>query len=66
MSGKTKSDIKVIISKALIDSYFIHKEFVSVNNVLREYNEMKKKKKILKSICIILYKYVEQRMKEMV
>ena len=55
MSGKTKSDIKVIISKALIDSYIIHKEFVSVNNVLREYNEMKKKK-ILKSICIILYK----------
>ena len=44
MSGKTKSDIKVIISKALIDSYIIHKEFVSVNNVLREYNEMKKKK----------------------
>ena len=42
MSGKTKSDIKVIISKALIDSYIIHKEFVSVNNVLREYNQMKK------------------------
>ena len=29
------------MSKALIDSYISHDEFVSVNNVLREYNEMK-------------------------
>ena len=28
--------------KALIDSYISHKRFVSVNNVLREYYEMKK------------------------
>ena len=28
--------------KALIDSYISHDEFVSVNNALREYNEMKK------------------------
>ena len=27
---------------ALIDSYINHDEFVSVNNVLREYYEMKK------------------------
>ena len=27
--------------KALIDSYISHGEFFSVNNVLREYNEMK-------------------------
>ena len=33
--------IKVLISKALIDSYISHDEFVSINNVLREYNEMK-------------------------
>ena len=40
--GKDKSNIiKVLISKALIDSYISHDEFVSVNNVLREYNEMK-------------------------
>ena len=30
---------------ALIVSYISHDEFVSVNNVLREYYEMKKKKK---------------------
>ena len=30
---------------ALIVSYISHDKFVSVNNVLREYYEMKKKKK---------------------
>ena len=40
--GNNKSNIiKVLISKALIDSYISHDEFVSVNNVLRDYNEMK-------------------------
>ena len=40
--GKVKLDtIEVLISKALIDSYISHDEFVSVNNMLREYNEMK-------------------------
>ena len=39
---KTKSDaIKVIISKALINSCISHDELVSVNNVLREYSEIK-------------------------
>ena len=33
--------IEVLISKALIDSYICLGEFVSVNNVLREYYEMK-------------------------
>ena len=34
--GKTKLDhIEVLISKAIIDSYISHDEFVSVNNVLR-------------------------------
>ena len=32
---------KVLNSKGLIDSCINHDEFVSVNNVLREYNEMK-------------------------
>ena len=37
----TLNTIEVLISKALIDSYISHYEFVSVNNVLRKYNEMK-------------------------
>ena len=36
---KTNEDL---ISKALIDSYISHDEFVSVNNVLSEYYEMEK------------------------
>ena len=33
--------IEVLIPKALVDSYTNHDEFASVNNVSREYNEMK-------------------------
>ena len=44
--AKTKLDtIEVLISKALNNSYISHDEFVSVNNVLREYNEMKEETK---------------------
>ena len=40
--AKTKLDtFKVLISRSLIDSHISHDEFASVNNVLREYNEMK-------------------------
>ena len=40
--GKTKLDaMEVLISKALINSYSSQDEFVSVNNVLRGYNERK-------------------------
>ena len=40
--GTTKLDtIKVLISKALTNSYVSHDQFVSVNNVLREYKEIK-------------------------
>ena len=40
--GKDKANtIEILISKALIDSYISHDEFVSVSNVLREYYEMK-------------------------
>ena len=35
--------IVVLMSKALIDSYISHDEFVLVNNVLQEYNETKDK-----------------------
>ena len=40
--GKDKlKAIEFLISKALINSYISHDEFISVNNVLRENNEMK-------------------------
>ena len=40
--GKDKlNTIEVLIIEALIDSYSSHDEFVSVNNVLREYYEIK-------------------------
>ena len=40
--GKDKlNTTEVLISKALIDSYISHDEFVSINNVLRKYYEMK-------------------------
>ena len=49
LSVKTKlSTIEILISKVLIDSYVNHGKFVSVTNMLREHNEMKEKKKILK------------------
>ena len=42
MFAKTKlSTIEVLISKALIDLYINHDEFVSGNNMLREYDLMK-------------------------
>ena len=45
--GKAKLDtMEVLISRSLINSYISHDEFVSVNNVLREYNEMKEETKI--------------------
>ena len=37
----TLNTIEVIISKALIDPYISHDEFVAVNSLLREYNQMK-------------------------
>ena len=56
--GKAKLNaIEVLICKHLIDSYISRDEFVSVNNVLREYNEMKEEITILKMLWNILYKY---------
>ena len=37
--------IEALISKSLICTYIIHDEFVSINNVLREYNEAKEEMK---------------------
>ena len=46
MLGKDKLNIiEVLICEALIDSYITHGEFSSVNNVLREYNEIKEERK---------------------
>ena len=38
-----------LISKALVDSLVIHDEFVLINNVLKEYAEMKEETKNLKT-----------------
>ena len=46
MLGRVKLNaMEVLISKDLIDSYITHDKFVSVNIVLREYNETKKEVK---------------------
>ena len=67
---KDKLDtIKVLISQSFIDSYISHDEFVSVNNVLTEYNGMKPEiniretslqyniEKTMKRYCIRCKKY---------
>ena len=39
---KTKlNTTKFLISKAITNSYFNHEKLISVNNVLREYDEIK-------------------------
>ena len=48
--GKAKSaTIAVPIFKALMDSYISHDQFVLVNDILREYNEMKEEIKNLQN-----------------
>ena len=49
LSAKIKLDLfGILISKALIDSCISNDKFISVNNVLREYNKMKEEIKNLK------------------
>ena len=43
------NSIKVLISKALIDLVISHDEFVLINHILKEYNEMKQAIKNLKT-----------------
>ena len=43
------NSIEVIISKALINSNISHNEFVLINNVLKEYDDMKEEIKKLKT-----------------
>ena len=44
--------IELLISRALIDSYISHDELFSVNNVLRECDDMKEKNKKLESSTV--------------
>ena len=54
--GKDKlNTMEFLIFKALSDSYISHDEFVSVNNVWREYNEMKEYIKRFWNFCWIHY-----------
>ena len=42
--GKNKlNTIEVLFSKTLIDTYISHDELVSINNLLRDYNNIKEK-----------------------
>ena len=43
------NSIEVLISKALIDSVIIHDQFVLINNVQKEYDEMKEEIKNFKT-----------------
>ena len=42
--------MKVLISEDLIDSRISNEEFISVNNVLKEYDDMKEAIKNIKTI----------------
>ena len=54
--GKDKlNTIKVLVSKFLINSYICHNKLVSVNNILREYYEIKKINKRSWNFCGIYY-----------
>ena len=44
--------VLILVSKALIDSFVSHDEFVLVNNVLWEYDAMKKQMKNLKASTV--------------
>ena len=48
--GRAKlNSTEVLISRVLTNSYISHDEFISVNNVLREYDDIKKEIKNLKT-----------------
>ena len=49
------NSIEVLILKALIDWYISYEEFVSINNVLREYYEMKEQNKKSWNFCGMYY-----------
>ena len=54
---KINYKIETLISKALTDSSNIHGEFISINNVLKIYEEIKKQNKNLtKKLCLMQLK----------
>ena len=46
------NSIEVLTSRALIDLYISHDEFVSVKDVLEEYDDIKKEIKYLKTSTV--------------
>ena len=53
MLAKTRlNSIEVLIYKALIDSGVSHDEFLSVNNMIKEYDDMKKSKILIINNCV--------------
>ena len=46
---KKKHDKEVLLAKALIDSNIIHDEFVLINDVVKEYDDMKEETNNLKT-----------------
>ena len=52
--------IYVLIPKALINSYIIHDEFVSVNSALREYHKMTDIK-TMETNCVSCKKYATNK-----
>ena len=48
--------VEVLLYKSLIDSYINFEKIASVNSMGREYNKVKEKSKILKTMWNILYK----------
>ena len=46
------NEMEVLIFKALINSRTSHKEFVSVNSVVKEFDDIKEEIKILKTSTI--------------
>ena len=49
LAKRKLNSMEVLISKALIDSFISHDEFVLINNVLKECNEIKEEINNLKT-----------------
>ena len=60
MLAKSKlNDIEVLISKALINSNISHDKFVLVNNVPKEYDDMKEEIEKLKTLKTVFKEFKE-------
>ena len=62
MLTKSKvNSLEVLISKALMDSNISYDEFVLINNVLREHEDMKEEIISLSKILFYLWKNIESK-----